>query len=592
MMPDQENHLKKEKDYSRPKILDCTIRDGGYLNNWNFSKRLVREVYRAISKAGVDIMEIGFRYNTRFFEEGYGAWRLSTEEDIREVTSGIDGAKISVMVDIDKADTSDFLEAKHSKISMVRVAAHKNKILQALKLLDELKIKGYQTSLQAMGFTTYSELERQNLVNDVSVSNIDYLYIADSYGSMYPNNIKEIFSPFIGLKNIKIGFHPHNNLQMAFANTLQAMRCGVDIIDASVYGMGRGSGNLPLETIVAYLQLSSDSSKHNIVPVLSCIDRYFVDMKKETPWGYQLPYMISGAMGCHPSYAKKLIELREYAVEDIWKALEFVKNLNPIGFNTEIIKDIIHTGLIGHKVDIKAKEKKSTFDSSKKVLVKKCNKPEYINRHKGKDFLILANGPTLKEYNEDIAKFIDKYQPIVIGANYLGDLFKPHYHTFNNKKRFIEYIDVVDKNSSLLLGRPIEKELIVEYTSRDYEILEYVDVLDDNFDIVDGIIQTNCRSVSVLLLGMAIVMGAERIFAAGLDGYLSADDKSGYHFYNEAGEPEDRKIIIERHYWNEHFIRQIDEYFCDMGKEGIHILTPTGYKAFHKSLHNYITEVV
>lgn len=588
MITNQKSFLEKNKDYFHLKILDCTIRDGGYINNWNFSKKLVREVYRAISKAGVDIMEIGFRCNGRFFEDGYGSWRFSTEEDIREVTEGIDGAKISVMVDVGKADSSDFLEAEHSKIKMVRVAAHKDKTRQALSLLDELKAKGYQTSLQAMGFTTYSELERKNLINDVSTSYIDYLYIADSYGSMYPDNIEEVFSPFLKLERIKIGFHPHNNLQMAFANALAAIRCGVDIVDASVYGMGRGSGNLPLETIIAYLQLSSDSSKYNVIPVLSCIDRYFVDMKKETPWGYRLPYMISGVLGCHPSYARELIDLREHAVEDIWKALEFVKQLNPIGFDKEIIKQIIHSGLLAHKISTKPKEKKPMVKSDVAISSGSKRRASYINRHKGRDFLVLANGPTLKEYRKEIAKFIDKYQPIILGANYLGKLFKPSYHVFNNKKRFTEYIDAVDNDSSLLIGRYIDKELIVEYTPRDYEILEYEDILDADFDIFDGVIQANCRSIAVLLLGVAVVMGAERIFAAGLDGYMAAGDKSGYHFYNEAGEPESRKIIIERHYWNEHFIRQIDEYFCNMGKEGVHIITPTGYKAFHKSLQNYI----
>jgi len=589
-MLDKNNFSDKTAKDLKVKVLDCTIRDGGYLNNWNFSKKLVREAYRAVSKAGVDIMEIGFRRNDKFFEEGAGPWCFSTEDDIREVLGGIDGAKISVMVDVGRAESSDFLESKLSKIEMVRVAAHKDRIKEALRLLDSLKNKGYQVSLQAMGFTTYSELEKKNLIGDVRNSNIDYLYIADSYGSMYPDSIEKIFSPFRELKGIKMGFHPHNNLQMAFANTLQAIRCGTDIVDASIYGMGRGSGNLPLETIIAYLQLSSDSSKYNVIPVLSCIDRYFVDIKKEIPWGYQLPYMISGVMGCHPSYAKKFIDLREYTVEEVWKALEFIKGLNPVGFDAEVIKKIIHTGLIGHKVNVKPQGAKKVLDSSPAEPAAK--RPVYIDRHKGKDFLILANGPTLKEYSKETSEFIDKYKPIVLGANYIGSLFKPRYHVFNNKKRFIEYIDTVDKESSLLIGRSLPDELIREYTGRDYETLEYADLLDADFDIVNGVIQTNCRSVSVLLLGAAITMGAERIFAVGLDGYLTAGDKGGYHFYNETGEPENRKIIVERHHWNEHFIRQIDEYFCNMGKEGIHILTPTDYKAFHKSFHNYIGEKV
>ena len=129
--------------------------------------------------------------------------------------------------------------------------------------------------------------------------------------------------------------------------------------------------------------------------------------------------------------------------------------------------------------------------------------------------------------------------------------------------------------------------MIREYTQRPYETLYFIDELND-FDIVDGVIQSNCRTIAVLLMGVAIVMGANRIFAVGMDGYVGPDLKRGFHFYDEKVETEEKDLIIERHRYNQHFIEQIDEYLSNMGKEGIHILTPTSYKAFYKGIENYL----
>ena len=211
----------------------------------------------------------------------------------------------------------------------------------------------------------------------------------------------------------------------------------------------------------------------------------------------------------------------------------------------------------------------------------------YINRHQGKDFLILANGPTLKEYKPKIEKLIEKHDFITLGANNLAGLFKPDYHAFNNKRRFVSYIDTVAKESKLLIGQYISDEMIAEYIERDYEKIYYLDLLNADFGIDEGVITTNCRTISVLLLGIAIVMGAKRIFCVGMDGYKDLE-KGSLLFYDEKDEKEDQQMIIERHRWCQRFLGQIDEYLHAKGKEGIHILTPTSYKSFYKGIENYI----
>ncbi|MDD5006786.1 MAG: aldolase catalytic domain-containing protein [Syntrophorhabdaceae bacterium] len=566
-------------------ILDCTIRDGGYLNNWRFDKRMVREVYRALSKAGIDIVEIGFRGTEKYFKrDQFGPWRFTDIDDLRDVVQGINGAKVAIMGDFGKLDTDDITDDYCQYVSLVRIAVHKDGAFNAIKQLEAIRKKGFLVSLQAMGITSYTRDEIRELVTVLKDSSIDYVYIADSYGSILPDQMRPLIEPFQELKHIKVGFHPHNGLQMAFANTLEAIKCGIDIVDSTIYGMGRGAGNLPTEVLLSYLQLST-TDKYNVIPVLHVIDRFFMNIDTDEPWGYQLPYMLSGIFQCHPYYPKTLVDYREYSMEDIWSALEIVKKINPVGFSKDILNDIIKSGMIGS-----TQHKSSTPSAPEKAVT-----PErsidggvpYKDRHAGREFLILANGPTLKEYRPRIEAFIKKHNPIILGANYISGFFTPHYHAFNNKKRFTDYVDTVEKDSILMIGENIPEEMVREYTARPYETLYFEDTLGD-FGIVDGIIQSNCRTISVLLMGIAIVMGAERIFAVGLDGYIGADATGGFHFYDEKVEPEERDLVIERHRFNQLFLEQIDAYLIHQGKEGIHILTPTGYKAFFKGIENYI----
>lgn len=576
----------ENKKEMKVKLLDCTIRDGGYLNNWRFEKRFVREVFRSLSKAGVDYFEIGFKGTEKFFnKESFGLWRFSEEKDIAEVCSGIRGPAITVMADYGKIELADIIPKSESVVTMVRLAAHKDKIKPAMSFLAKIKAKGYETSIQAMGYSCYSEKERREFTKILENFEIDYAYVADSYGSIFPDQMEQILEPLLQLKNnVKIGFHPHNNLQMAFANTIKAIWCGVDIVDGSIFGMGRGAGNLPTEIILAYLN-DKMPDKFNVIPVLNCIDKYFINMKKQIGWGYQLPYMLSGIFQCHPSYSKKLINFKEFTMEDIWRALESIKGKNFPGFSEELLDNIISQGIAGEPSYHGTAEKPDQFLKVK--TEEKSFNVSYLDSHKKRAFLVLGNGPTLKQYQTEIQTFIDKYNPIVLAANYLGGLFIPHYHAFCNKRRFIDYVDTTHKSSKLLIGQYITDGIIKEYTQRDYEYIYYVDSL-SNFGIVNGIIQCNCRTVSVLLMGLAVVMGAEKIFAVGMDGYLNTDSQGNLLFYNEVDEKKDRDIIIDMHKWNNKFIGQINEYLLNLGKEGIDILTPTSYTQFYKGIKNYI----
>jgi 4-hydroxy 2-oxovalerate aldolase len=576
---------KKIPDFQ---ILDCTIRDGGYINNWQFDKKLVREAYRALSKSGVDYIEIGYRASEEYFDkQQYGEWKFCPEALLREATANIDGARLAVMADFGKSRIADFCKSSDSAVELVRVAAGKDTCKQAVKFLEQIKNKGYRVSLNAMDYNNFSAAERAELIAALKGEAIDYIYVVDSYGSLFPYQLEPLLEPLLRLPRIKVGFHPHNSLQMAFANTLEAIRCGAHIIDSTIYGMGRAAGNLPTEILIAFLE-KEKKQRYNSIPLLNIIDRYFVSLFKENNWGYQLPYMLSGMFQCHPHYAKALVESHEYTIEDIWKAMEYIHAKKTTGFSKKVLDELINDGIMRGSENQAKEAYRGKRAPSLYIPVGEPPEVPYNQRYKNRDFLILANGPSLKEYQEKINVFIDKYDPVILGANFMGGLFKPDYHAFANKRRFSSYIETVAPESKLLIGPSISEAMIREYTEREYERLCYVDALNPVFDIKNALITTNCRTVAVLLLGVAIVMGAQRVFAAGMDGYIQNKPGEGMHFYNEKDEKENREMILEMHRWCQHFLEQIDAYLVARGKEGIHILTPTNYRAFYKGIENYV----
>jgi 4-hydroxy 2-oxovalerate aldolase len=581
----------------KTKILDCTIRDGGYLNNWQFSKQMVKDLYRAVSKSGVDFIEIGFKSSDKYFDpSNMGVWRFTPEEAVNEIVNEISGTPISLMVDYGKVELTDIVEASQSNVVLYRVAVHKNRVLEAIELANAIADKGYKVAIQLMGIVGYKEEDFKKVMGPLKSSKLAFVYFADSYGSLLPSDIGKYINILRDVDKL-IGFHAHNNLQLAFANVLEAIRCGIDVIDGTVFGMGRGAGNLPIEALITYLEKIEDSAKYNVLPILDLIDKYFLYLHKELGWGYNLPYMVSGVYEVHPNYATNLVESGEYRIEDIQSVLQLVNKLNPIGFDKNIITQIAQTGFVDSKgLDA---EISSEFDTIKPESYQ-STEVTYKDRHEGRNFLILSNGPSLVLYQDKIKQFIDLYDPIIIGSNYLGELFIPHYHSFNNKKRFIDHVKVVHPDSSLLLSNTFSKKVIMKYTDRDYEIVQHSNETHCIFTIENGVIMNNCRSISVLSIATAIVMGAKKVFVAGMDGYKDFETFMihGIHADTESTRRKTATLDIsarsgdyaeqmEWHNFIDRILRQINGYLLSKELDDLKIITPTTHKLFYRNIESF-----
>jgi len=288
------------------KVLDCTIRDGGLINNHDFDRRFVREVYKTISASGVDYIEMGYKNSKKLFSpKDYGLWKFCDDDEIRKVTEGIDSkTKVSVMVDIGRVDMDDVKPASESPVDMIRVASYVKDIDKAISMTNHFADKGYETTINIMAISRDKGTELDEAVAQIEAeSKTNVVYIVDSFGSLYQEPIEELVKKFKGiLKTKEVGFHGHNHQQLAFSNTIESIIHNANYLDATVYGIGRAAGNCPLELLIGFLK----NPKYDIRPILDLISKEFIPLRKKIEWGYIIPYVISGMMNEHPRAAMAL----------------------------------------------------------------------------------------------------------------------------------------------------------------------------------------------------------------------------------------------------------------------------------------------
>ncbi|MEI7730569.1 MAG: aldolase catalytic domain-containing protein [Verrucomicrobiota bacterium] len=292
------------------KVLDCTIRDGGLMNNHKFSDEVVRAVYKACVESGVDYMEIGYKSSQKIIVPGeYGDWKYCRETDIRRIIGdNPSNLKISVMADADRTDYhSDILPKKESVVDMIRVAAYISQIPSAIDMIKDAHDKGYETTVNIMSASTIAERELNEGLELLANSEVESVYVVDSFGSLYSEQVRFLMKKYLGyVKNSgkEVGIHAHNNMQLAYANTIEAIICGANMVDATIAGLGRGAGNCPMELLIGFLH----NPKYKLRPILGCIQEHIEPMQAELRWGFDLPYMLTGLRNQHPRAAIKFKE--------------------------------------------------------------------------------------------------------------------------------------------------------------------------------------------------------------------------------------------------------------------------------------------
>lgn len=305
-------------------VLDATVRDGGLVNSFFFTDEFIKKLYQTNVKAGVDYMEFGYKASKEIFDvEKFGKWKFCDEESIRSIVGDNNtDMKISVMADVGRTDLEhDILDKQDSVIDLVRVATYVNTIPAAIDMAEYCKAKCYETSINIMAISTSSDKDIKQALELIGRSGVDMIYIVDSYGSMYPEQIRELSDMYleVGTKyNKKIGMHAHNNQQMAFANTIEALTFGVSMLDATMSGMGRGAGNCAMEALLGFLK----NPKYKLDPVLRFVQSEMLKLKQEgNVWGYDIPYLLTGILNVHPRSAIEYIKENKTDYSDFYQML-------------------------------------------------------------------------------------------------------------------------------------------------------------------------------------------------------------------------------------------------------------------------------
>jgi 4-hydroxy 2-oxovalerate aldolase len=289
------------------KVLDCTIRDGGLMNNHHFDDKLVAAVYRACVDGGIDYMELGYKASRKGIKVGeHGAWKYCLEEDIRRIVGDNEGElKLSIMADAERCDyREDIPPKKESVIDMVRVAAYISQIPTALEMVKDANDKGYETTVNLMAVTTVPEPELNEGLELLANSEAQAIYVVDSFGALYSEQVHYLvkkYLHYVKASGKTVGIHAHNNLQLAYANTIEAIIEGANMLDATMAGLGRGAGNCPMELLIGFLH----NPKYDLRPVLQCVQDDVEPLRQKLMWGFDLPYMLTGLLNQHPRAAIK-----------------------------------------------------------------------------------------------------------------------------------------------------------------------------------------------------------------------------------------------------------------------------------------------
>lgn len=286
-------------------VMDCTLRDGGLVNNFAFSDEFVKDLYEANIAAGVDYMEFGYKADKKIFNvNDFGKWKFCDEETIRSIVGENNSPmKISVMADTGRTDyKNDILPKSESVVDMYRIATYIHQLPTAIDMIEHIHELGYETTVNIMAVSKVNDRDIMSALELLAHTNADCIYVVDSFGSFYPEQICELadrYSEVAGKYGKLVGFHGHNNQQLAFANTIEALRYGASILDATVCGMGRGAGNCYLESLLGFLK----NPKYKLVPMMQFIEKHMPDMKANYFWGFDLAYLMTGILNAHPSAA-------------------------------------------------------------------------------------------------------------------------------------------------------------------------------------------------------------------------------------------------------------------------------------------------
>ena len=515
------------------KVLDCTLRDGGYINNWEFSQSQISKIVGALEKSKIDIIELGYlddkkgnSINSTLFNS-----IVSVDKALSDLAKTVQKV---VMIDLFCFDIDKLPLQSDTKINGIRLAFHKKDINTALMTAKKIIDLGYQLFFQPMVTKNYTYDEFSALIIMANKLNIYAFYVVDSFGSMSLNE----FQYYISLANkflnssIVLGYHSHNNMQLAFSNAINLCSEKIDrevILDSSIYGMGRGAGNLNTELIADYLN-TINKHKYQIIPLLEVIDEILVFYFKKHPWGFSPAQYLSASLDCHPNYASYLVNKKTTHIADIRQILEQVPLENKNSFDKQIVDALYQVFL----------------------LTEKSKPKSQLNIPSDKKILLVASGSSINDSLTSIKDKVASDNYVIIALNHKPQ-FICDYYFFSNQQRFDEFTGGLPLEKQVATSNIFSKSLVGCVIS-----LNSIAYVENNF----------VSNVAILMINYLILNRIKKVEIAGLDGYQIGRNNYAY---------DETSIVV-----NEDLFKELNKTINDsllQLKDSINIelITPSAY---------------
>ena len=477
------------------KLLDCTLRDGGYLNDWEFGKSNIVNIFERLVSAGIDIIETGFIDERRPFDENRTIFpdTASANKIYGRLDKG--NSMIVGMIDFGTCSIDNIQPSDECCLDGIRVIFKKQKMYEAIDFCRAVKAKGYKVFAQAVSITSYNDEELSKLIGLVNDLEPYAFSLVDTYGLLHKGQLRHYFDFATAhlKKTIGIGYHAHNNFQLAYANCIELMDDPPTermlIVDGTLYGMGKSAGNTPIELLVMHMNSYHGTGYHNS-QILEAIEVTMLDIKRKVDWGYSFKFFLAASHDCHPNYVNYLMDMGKLSVKSISEILDCLEGEKKLLYDKDYIRELYF------------KHQKQQCRDSESVN-------ELRSSLKDADIVIMGPGKNIYEQRDRVEKYLADNKCVTISINFIPEGYDIDYVFMSNAKRYVQLCSALNeqKEKSKLIATSNITRTLGEF---DYT-LNYSELLDEDALMPDNPL--------IMLLKLLKEAGADNIALAGFDGY-------------------------------------------------------------------------
>lgn len=480
---------------SEMKLLDCTLRDGGYINDWEFGHANLVSVFERLVDAGIDIIEIGFLDERRVFDMNRSI--MPDTDSVEKIYGKLDKKQAMVvgMIDYGTCSLEHIKPCEESFLDGIRVIFKKHLREQALAYCHELKKLGYKVFAQLVSVTSYSDEEMMDLIRLANEVKPYAVSMVDTYGLMHQNNLKHYFKLLDENLDAEIGlgYHAHNNFQMGYANCIAMLEKQIErpvVVDGSIYGMGKSAGNAPIELIAMHMN-QVHGKNYQISQILEAIDVNIMQFYSPATWGYNMFYYLAASNDCHPSYVSYLMNKRTLSVKSINDILGKLEGEKKLLYDKSYIEALYADYQI-HEVN-----DEKDLERLRELFV-------------GRKLLLVGPGVTIKTQKAKIERFVNEQRPVIIASNYIPEVPKPDYVFLSNSKRYVQLATRLSHEKWSIIAT----SNVTGTNSNAFDfVLNFSTLMDGKAQIIDNSL--------IMLLKALVRIGVKDVTLAGFDGFSS-----------------------------------------------------------------------